>query len=76
MTSELQYRNQVEVLSLYKSEIRKHSHFKFSGIIVSLSSNQNKFIILLPWQPKKQHRPINLAVETASMACMESILNM
>ena len=46
MTSELQHRNQVEVLSLYNSEIHEYSHFKFLGIIVFLSNSQNKLIKL------------------------------
>ena len=52
MTSQLQYQNQVEVIFLYNSEIHEHSQFTFSGIIVFLSSNQNKLITLLPFQPK------------------------
>ena len=73
MMSQLQYQNQVEVFSLYNSEIHKHSQFKFSGIIVFLSSNQNKLITLLPCQSKKQRGPFNLAAETAIIAQMESI---
>ena len=73
LTSQLQYQNQVEVFSLYNSEVHKHSQFKFSGIIVFLSSNQNKLITLLPCQSKKQHGPFNLAAETAIIAQMESI---
>ena len=72
MTSQLQYQNQVEVVSLF----HEYNHFKFSGIIVFSSSNQNKLIALLPWQPKKQHSLFNLAAETAIMAHMESNLNM
>ena len=53
--SQLLYRNHVDVLSLYNSENHEYRHFKFSGIIVFLSSNQNKLITLLPWQPKKPH---------------------
>ena len=60
-------------LSLYNSEIHKHSQFKFSGIIVFLSSNQNKLITLLPCESKKQHGPFNLAAETAIIAQMEPI---
>ena len=67
MTSRLQYRNQEEVLSLDNSGIQEHGHFKFSGIIVFLSSNQNKIITLLPWQPKNQYSPFNLAAETVIM---------
>ena len=73
MTSQLQYQNQVEVFSLYNSEIHEHSQFKFSGIIVFVSSNQNKLITLLPCQSKKQQSPFNLAAETAIIAHMESI---
>ena len=73
MMSELQYQNQVEVFSLYNSEIQKHSQFQFSGIIVFLSSNQNKLITLLPCESKKQHGPFNLAAETAIIAQMEPI---
>ena len=73
MTSELQYQNQVEVFSLYNSEIHKHSQFKFSAIIVFLSSNQNKLITLLPCESKKQHGPFNLAAETTIIAQMEPI---
>ena len=73
MMSELQYQNQVEVFSLYNSEIHKHSQFKFSGIIVFLSSNRNKLITLLPCESKKQHSPFNLAAETAIIAQMEPI---
>ena len=42
MTSHLQYSNQVEVLFLYNSDNHEHSLFKFSGMILLLSSNQNK----------------------------------
>ena len=73
MTSQLQYWNQVEVLFLYNSESHEHSHFKFSGIILFLSRNQNKWITLLPWQPKKQYSSLNLAAETAIIAHVESI---
>ena len=75
MTSQLQYRNHEEVLSLDNSGIQEHGHFKFSGIIVLLSSYQNKVITLLPWQPKKQYSPFDLAAETAIMVHMESISN-
>ena len=73
MMSELQYQNQVEDFSLYSSEIHKHSQFQFSGIIVFLSSNENKLITLLPCESKKQHGPFNLAAETAIIAQMEPI---
>ena len=76
MTSQLQYRNQEEVLSLDNSGSQEHGHFKFSGIIVFSSSNQNKLITSLPWQPKKQYSPFNLAAETVIMLHMESISNM
>ena len=75
MTSQLQYRNQVEFLSSYNSEIHKHSLFKFSGIIVFVSGNQNKLITLLPWQPQKQRSPFDLAANSY-MAHLESISNM
>ena len=42
MTSQLQYQSQVEVAFLYNSENHGHSGLKFSGMIVFLSSNQNK----------------------------------
>ena len=73
MTSQLQYQNQVDDFSLHNSEIHKHSQFKFSGITVFLSGNQNKLITLLPCQSKKQNCPFNLAAETAIIAQMESI---
>ena len=73
MTSQLQYSNQVEVLFLYDSENHKHTRFKFSGMILFLSSNQNKYTTLLPWQPKKQYSPLNLVVETAIMGHVKSI---
>ena len=76
MTSQLQYLNQVEVLSLYNSEIHEHSHFKSSGIMTFFSGNLNRLITLLPWQPWKQYSLSNLAAETAIMAHMESISNM
>ena len=41
-----------------------------------LSINKNRQISLLPWQPKKQYTPFNLAVETAFMAHAESISKM
>ena len=65
MTSQLQYQNQAKVCSLCNSEIHKHSQFKFSGIIVFVSSNQSKLITLLACQSKKKHGPFNLAAETA-----------
>ena len=52
LTSQLQYQNQEEVISLDNSGIQDHGHFKFSVMIVFLSSSQNKLITLLPWQPK------------------------
>ena len=77
MTSQLWYQNQMEFLSSITPEIHGHSHFKFSGVIVFLSSNQNKLITSLPWQPKKtQQIPFNLAAETAIMTHTESISNM
>ena len=76
MMSQPQYGNQEEALSLYNSETHEHTDFKFSETIVFLSSNQNKLITLLPWQPKKQYIPFNVAAETAIMADMQSISNM
>ena len=75
MTSQLQYRKQEEILSLDNSRIQEHGHFKSSGIIVFLNSNQKKLITLLPWQPKKQYSPFDLAAETAIMVYMGSISN-
>ena len=65
MTSQMQHKNQVKVLSVHKSENHEHTYFKFSGIIVFLSSNQNQLITLFPWQPNKEQSPFNLAAETA-----------
>ena len=62
--------------SFYNSENHEHNRFKFSGIILFFSSNQNKWITLLPWQPKKQYSPLNLAAETAIIAHVESISKM
>ena len=76
MTSQLQYSNQVEVLFPYNSENHEHSRFKFSGMILFLSSNQNKYTTLLPWQPKTQYSPLNLVVETAIMGHVELISEM
>ena len=76
MKSQLQYSNQVEVLFLFNSENHEHARFKFSGILLFLSSNQNKQAMLLPWQPKKQYSPLNLAAETAIMGHVESISKM
>ena len=42
MTSQLQYWNQVKFLFLYNSENHESSRFKLSGMILFLSSNQNK----------------------------------
>ena len=76
MTSQLQYSNQVEVLFLFYSDNHKHSHFKFSEMMLLLSSNQIKLTTLLTWQPKKQYRPLNLVAETAIMAHVEAISKM
>ena len=55
MTSQLQDGSQVELLSLYNLENHEYSCFKFSGIILFLTSKQNKQITLLLWQSKKQY---------------------
>ena len=58
MTSQMQY---------YNSEIHEYSHFKFSGIIVFLSSHQDKLTALLPLVTNEKHNLSNLATETAIM---------
>ena len=73
MTSQLQYSNQMKVLFLYNSKNHEHTRFKFSGMILLMSSNQNKQTTLLPWQPKKQYSPLNLIAETVIMGHVESI---
>ena len=54
MTSQLQYGNQVEFLSLYSSEYHEHKNFKFSGIALLKGSNQNKQIALFAMETKKK----------------------